>query len=72
MEDEALVTRVRDILRRDPVLYDAHVAVTAEGGVVRLFGVLSEADDFYEVRRIVGAVPGVRRVASDLQLVDRR
>ena len=70
--DEDLANRVRETLREDPLLYDAHVAVSAEGGVVRLTGVLSEADDFYEVRRVVRAIPGVTRVASDLQLVDRR
>lgn len=70
--DEATAARVREALRQDPVLYDAHIAVTAEGGVVRLSGVLSEAEDIYEVRRIAKAVPGVTRVVSDLKLVDRR
>jgi osmotically-inducible protein OsmY len=72
LADEALATRVQDALRRDPLLYDVHITVTAEAGVVRLSGVLSEADDIYEVRRIVKAVPGVTRVANDLRLVDRR
>jgi osmotically-inducible protein OsmY len=70
--DEALAIQVQDALRRAPLLYDVHITVTAVGGVVRLSGVLSEADDFYEVRRIASAVPGVRRVDANLQLVDRR
>jgi osmotically-inducible protein OsmY len=72
LADEAIAAQVKEALRRDPVLYDAHIAVTAEGGVVRLSGVLSEADDLYEVPRIAKAVPGVTRVVSNLQLVDRR
>ena len=72
MADEVLAAQVREALRRDPMLYDAHITVNAERGVVRLSGVLSEADDFYQVRRIANGVPGVTRVVNNLQLVDRR
>lgn len=72
LADAATAARVQDALRRDPVLYDTHVDVAVVGGVVRLSGVLSEAEDFYEVRRVASIVPGVTRVVSNLQLVDRR
>ena len=35
-EDAAIVARVSEALHRDPTLYEAHIGVTANGGVVRL------------------------------------
>jgi len=63
---------VSDALCRYPMVYDAHIGVTAEGGVVRLSGVLSEVGDSYEVHRVATAVSGVTRVVNNLQLVNRR
>src|ERR1039457_4327246 len=69
--DEALVARVREAFRND-LIYDDHIDVTADRGVVHLSGVVSYADNFSEIWRISRSVPGLKGWTSDLTLVDRR
>jgi osmotically-inducible protein OsmY len=70
--DATIARQVKEALSSDPSIYDAHIEVTADRGVVRLYGVIAEAEDFAEARRVAKSVPGVRKVVSELRLVDRR
>jgi len=70
--DDSIARQVKEELLRDPRIYDSHIEVTAERGVVRLHGVIAEAEDFAEARRVAKSVPGVKNVVSELHLVDRR
>jgi osmotically-inducible protein OsmY len=70
--DDDIATRVTAALQRDPSIYDSHIDVTTERGVVTLRGVIAESDDFAEARRVARSVVGVKKVLSDLTLVDPR
>jgi len=70
--DDAVAARVKAALVRDPYLYVEHIDVTANRGVVRLSGVVAEADDLTNAVRVAKSVAGVKRVLNDLKLVDRR
>jgi len=70
--DDRIASDVKAALLRDPRIYDAHIEVTADRGVVRLHGVVAETEDFAEARRVAKSIRGVKTVISDLRLVDRR
>jgi osmotically-inducible protein OsmY len=72
LADDDIVARVKVAFLHDLRIYDAHIEITANRGVVHLSGVVSYADDFAETWRVAKSVAGVRKVISDLQLVDRR
>ena len=72
LADDDIVARVKVAFLHDLRIYDAHIDITANRGVVHLSGVISYADDFAETWRVAKSVTGVRKVISDLQLVDRR
>ena len=68
--DRALAKRVELALSKDPYTYAAHVDVDADRGVIRLSGQVGDELDLREVLRICSAVPGVRRVDDELQIID--
>ena len=70
--DDEIVARVKVAFLRDLRIYEEHIDVSANRGVVHLSGVISYADDFSETWRVAKSVAGVKKVTSDLQLVDRR
>ena len=70
--DDSIAKQVKEALLRDPRIYDEHIEVTADRSVVRLYGVIAEAEDFAEATRVAKSVPGVKNVISELRLVDRR
>jgi osmotically-inducible protein OsmY len=70
--DDSIARQLKEALSRDQRIYDAHIEVTSDRGVVRLYGVIAEAEDFAEARRVAWSVPGVKKVISELRLVDRR
>ena len=69
MQDDALAADVEAALRGDPYLYARHIDVASDRGVVRLSGFVYEPEDFYAARRIASAVPGVRSVVVELELL---
>jgi hypothetical protein len=66
--DEEVTERVEMALHDDPYVLDTHVTITTKNGVVTLHGFVF---DFWELRtmmRLARKIPGVKRVANDLEL----
>jgi len=68
--DRALAARVEAALSTDPYTYAGHVEVDANRGVVRLYGQVGDDTELRNVLRICAAVPGVRRVDDQLEIID--
>jgi hypothetical protein len=69
LPDEVVKTRVETALHDDPYFFDGHVTVTVKNGVVHLQGIVFDAADMQDVRRIVRKnVSGVRRVVNELEI----
>jgi osmotically-inducible protein OsmY len=67
--DEVVKTRVETALRQDPYFYDGHVTITVKNGVVHLQGMVFDAQDMQDVRRIIRKrVAGVRRLVNELEI----
>lgn len=66
MSDLVLASRARAALAVNPATAHLEVEVVAHQGAVRIKGKLSSVDEYDEVRRIAGAVPGL----TDLNLDD--
>jgi len=62
--DQALANRVSVALNNDPTYLFSHVEVSVSDGVTDLSGYVWSSDAIYRARRIVGAVPGVKRVVT--------
>ena len=68
--DEEVTERVETALHDDPYVLDTHVTITTKNGVVTLHGFVS---DYWELRsmiRLARKIPGVKRVANDLELTN--
>ena len=68
--DRVIVSKVEAALAADPYLDTDHMTVSATRGVVRLSGLVADALDLQQVLRICAAVPGVRRVDDQLEVID--
>jgi osmotically-inducible protein OsmY len=67
--DEVVKTRVETALHDDPYFYDGHVTITVKNGVVHLQGMVFDAQDMQDVRRIIRKrVAGVRRLVNELEI----
>ena len=67
--DEVVKTRVETALHEDPYFYDEHVTITVKNGVVHLQGVVYDAQDMQDVRRIIRKrVSGVKRLVNELEI----
>jgi osmotically-inducible protein OsmY len=67
--DELVKQRVETALHDDPFFYDGHVAITVKNGVVHLLGIVFDAADIQDARRIIRKkVAGVKRVVNELQI----
>jgi osmotically-inducible protein OsmY len=67
--DELVKQRVETALHDDPFFYDGHVAVTVKNGVVHLQGIVFDAADIRDARRIIRRkVAGVKRVINELEI----
>jgi osmotically-inducible protein OsmY len=69
--DEALAARVTQALQRDRRVSPAQVHVQSVRGDVHLFGYVDSIDDQNAAIAIAKSVPGVRRVFSDIVIMDR-
>lgn len=68
MADDTIETSVEAALERDPMLDDSDIAVASvNGGVVVLSGEADSLSDHLRAIEVARAVPGVRRVASQVQ-----
>jgi osmotically-inducible protein OsmY len=68
--DRALADRVVAAWKADPYAYGEHVMVEANRGVVRLSGQVANESELHDLLRISAAVPGVRRVVDQLEIID--
>ena len=68
--DRALVNQVMFALLKDRYLDADHIDVDANRGVVRLSGKVGTDSDLRGALRIAAAVPGVRRVDDELEIMD--
>jgi osmotically-inducible protein OsmY len=67
--DEVVKARVETALHDDPYFYDEHVIVTVKNGIVRLQGIVFDAGDIQDVKRIIRTkFPGVKRVVNELEI----
>jgi osmotically-inducible protein OsmY len=66
--DDATVQRVQQALDGDRILYDRHILIHADSGVVRLSGFVWTQEDLLEAERVAGSIQGVSRVVNELEL----
>ena len=67
--DQATTQRVQAALNAQTNTNFSKVNVSTYDGVVRLGGLVWSTDDIYTAAHVAGAVPGVKRVTNDIQLV---
>jgi osmotically-inducible protein OsmY len=68
MTDESLKQSVLDELAWDPSVADAHIGVTASGGVVTLTGHVGSYSEKCAAEHAVGRVAGVKAIAEELRI----
>jgi len=68
--DRDVADRVDDALRADSNLFSRHVIVDTRRGVVWLTGWVMSADEEREAVRVASAVPGVKRVINQIDVLD--
>jgi hypothetical protein len=68
--DAALAAKVEQALQNDPYLFTDHVSVSAENGVVRLEGVVTDPFEMRQMLRIARRAAGKRRVINEIEFVD--
>jgi osmotically-inducible protein OsmY len=66
--DDATVQRVQQALDADRTLYDRHIIIRADNGVVRLSGFVWTQEDLVDAERVAGSIQGVSRVVNELEL----
>ena len=72
VSDAQLKDRVSQALKNDPALKNSSVSVqSVNNGVVLLSGKTDSVSDHLRALQVARAVPGVRRVASEVQSPDR-
>ena len=67
-QDIRIYQTVQQHLDDDPNIYDRHVDISVYNGVVTLSGYVYTPYDLQQADRIAWAVPGVSRVANDLEV----
>ena len=69
--DEALTARITQELQADPALHDSRIVVqSVHQGVVLLAGTAMTLSDHLHAVALAASVPGVQRVASEIQSPD--
>ncbi|MCX7891121.1 MAG: cytidylate kinase family protein [Burkholderiales bacterium] len=68
----ALEARVRAALHADPRTADIHITLAAEGGTLRLRGIVESDAERRAVAEVARHVEGVREVANELKSMSRR
>jgi osmotically-inducible protein OsmY len=68
MTDQGLKQSVLDELAWDPSVTEAHIGVTARGGVVTLTGHVGSYAEKCAAEHVVGRVSGVKAIAEELEV----
>ena len=66
--DRITADRISDALNTDPIYYFVHVDVRVHHGVAALSGFVWDTPALYRALEIAAQVPGVRRVADQMEL----
>ena len=66
--DEALTTRVVEVLRDDPYIFADHISIVTENGIVRLQGMVFDLDDLHRTLLLARRIAGRRHVVNELEL----
>ena len=72
VDDAALTSKVKAALAADTTTNPLNVDVDTNEGVVRLSGMVEEADNRRRAEEVARNVEGVRRVVNDLQVGDKK
>jgi osmotically-inducible protein OsmY len=67
--DATLAVQVESALLADPTIYARHIDVAVDRGVVHLGGYVWSPHDFQLARNDAAAVPGVRAVDVEMELM---
>jgi hypothetical protein len=67
LSDEVLVAKVTTAVQQQPYIFSNHLTVTAENGVVRLEGRLSDRHDLLSVLRLARRIAGKGRVVNNIE-----
>jgi osmotically-inducible protein OsmY len=68
ISDAALVTRAKALLAADPVVKARNINVTVVKGDVTLAGVVKSEEEARRAVDLVGGIPGVQSVVSNLRV----
>ena len=68
MTDQSLKQSVLDELALDPSVTEAHIGVTARGGVVTLTGHVGSYAEKCAAEHVVGRISGVKAIAEELEV----
>jgi osmotically-inducible protein OsmY len=67
--DAALTEQVTQVLEDDPYLYNGHISVAAENGVVTLQGVVQDLGDYRRALLLARRIAGRGRVVNKMELI---
>jgi osmotically-inducible protein OsmY len=68
--DQAIASQIHSALLADSNVYSSHINVDVKGGVVWLTGWVTSAEESQAAVGDISAVPGVRRVVDQVELMD--
>jgi osmotically-inducible protein OsmY len=66
--DARLAAKVQQALEGDPYIYTGHISVSAEGGVVRVEGMVEDPYDMLQILRMARRIAGKRRVINEIEV----
>jgi BON domain len=67
--DAVINERVTQVLHDDPYIYDAHISVVTENGIVTLQGLASDFPEMRRVLRLARRAAHGRRVVNNLEVI---
>jgi osmotically-inducible protein OsmY len=66
--DARLAAKVAQALDSDPYLFTGHISVSAEGGIVRVEGMVEDPSDMLQILRLARRIAGKRRVINEIEV----
>lgn len=66
--DEEVTRQVESALHDDPYIFDAHVTVATNNGVVTLSGIALDYRDVFLMKSLVRKMTGVKKVVNDIDV----
>ena len=66
LSDEVLVAKVTTAVQQQPYIFSNHLTVTAQNGVVRLEGRVTDRHDLLAILRLARRIAGKGRVVNDI------